>query len=276
MTSNIDRIIPRLLKRHTRLRSRVRIDGYKHYLDLLDYDEHALAANLFYSIVYDDADDGKAWQRIAEERSNRNPYSPDGSTVFPLFHFALVLNRGDPDRFHLILLVNHCASDGQSGYVLLNEFLSFATSSTWEDQDEPLNKEVLPCIANMIPKPLGPAFSIIASIGRRWYKRIVSNSIDPSNSWMCLQKNEERFPETASAQLQKRTLQHSSDACMTFDCSLFSLKNTRKIEFRPTAFITKISRPTNFFINRFEPNFCSLRVVRGCPNNFAAFVERIE
>ena len=181
MTSNIARIIARLLKRHTRLRSRVRIDGYKHYLDLLEYDEDALAAHLFYSVVYDDADDGEAWQRIAEERSNRNPYSSDGSIVFPLFHFALVLNRANPDRFHLILLVNHCASDGQSGYVLLDEFLSSATSSTWQDQDEAPNEEVLPCIANMIPKPLGPAFSIIASIGRRWYKRIVSTSIDPSN-----------------------------------------------------------------------------------------------
>ena len=176
MEKNADEIIHYLLRKYTRLRSRLRIDGYKHYLELLEYDEQKLPASLFRSVVHEGGHDGQGWQSVIDKQCNKNPYSADGSTVFPLFHFVLVLNKTNPQSFHFILFTNHCTSDGQSGYILLNEFLRLATLSPFKLDDVSVSDEVMPCVSDMIARPLGPLFSPIAWIGKRWFRSKVSFS----------------------------------------------------------------------------------------------------
>jgi hypothetical protein len=170
---NIHFVIPHLLKRHSRMRSRLQINGYQHSLQILDYDEEYFNPNLFYSII---ETTDQSWQKIAENECHRNPYSDDGKTVFPLFHFMLILNENfqllnDDNLFHLLLFSNHCAADGRSGLILINDFLTLITSSNLHDRIEPINTEVIPCITQLIPRPYRILYPIMLPVVQYIYKR---------------------------------------------------------------------------------------------------------
>ncbi|CAF1004606.1 unnamed protein product [Rotaria sordida] len=77
--------------------------------------------------------------------------------------------------FHLILYTNHCVSDGRSGYILINDFLTLATSSSLHEFSEPLNTEILPFIGQLIPRPYGSLYHIISFIGKHNLKRSLRN-----------------------------------------------------------------------------------------------------
>jgi hypothetical protein len=173
IVKNIHCVIPHLLKRHPRMRSRLHINGYQQLLELLDYDEEHLNPNLFYSIV---ETNDQPWQKIAENECHRNPYSANGKTAFPLFHFKLILNQNsqsskDDDLFHLLLFSNHCAADGRSGYIIINDFLTLITSSDLRDRIEPVNREIIPCLTELVPRPYACFYPIMLAIGRAVYKR---------------------------------------------------------------------------------------------------------
>ena len=169
---NINYVIPHLLKRHPRMRSRIYINGFEKLLQILDYDEEYLKPNLFYSIV--DTND-QTWEHIAEEECHRNPYSDNGKIAFPLFHFKLILHKNSQpskdDLFHLLLFSNHSASDGRSGFILINDFLTLVTSADVRERIEPINTEIIPCIVQLIPRPYSCFYPIMAFIGKRVFKR---------------------------------------------------------------------------------------------------------
>jgi hypothetical protein len=70
ISENIHRAIGHLLKRHPRMRTRLRVDGFQHRLDVFDYDEEYLQPSLFYSIK---ETTDQTWQQIVEDVCNRNP-----------------------------------------------------------------------------------------------------------------------------------------------------------------------------------------------------------
>ncbi|CAF4971243.1 unnamed protein product, partial [Rotaria magnacalcarata] len=74
-------------------------------------------------------------------------------------------------RFQLLLFENHCASDGRSGLVLVNDFLTLVTSSNLNPTSEPLNADILPLISNLIPRPFGPFYPILSFLGWHIYQR---------------------------------------------------------------------------------------------------------
>ena len=162
-----------LLKRHSRLRTRFRIEGQQYLLDILDYDTLDLSPHQLFSVI--EPTNG-SWQEIVENRCNHNPYSSDGSIDFPLFHFMLVLDSqststSDTNFFHLLLFINHCIADGRSGYILIHEFLTLVTSSDLNERAEPINGEVLPFIHQLIPRPFGPLYPLLFFIAKRIFYR---------------------------------------------------------------------------------------------------------
>ena len=134
-----------LLKRHPRMRSRLRIDNEQYLLDIFEYDHEYLSSNIFFSSI-EIIDD--SWQAIVERRCNQDPYSTHGTVIFALFHFMLLFNprKSEDDLFHLVLFENHCASDGRSGFILINDFLILTTDSNLSRREEPINTEILPLI----------------------------------------------------------------------------------------------------------------------------------
>ena len=172
IVNNISKVIPHLLKRHPRMRSRIQINGYQHLLEVLDYDENHFNPNLFYSIRQDSH---QSWEQIAEEECHRNPYSNQGQTIFPLFHFILLFNEhcqsSSEDLFHLLLFSNHSASDGRSGFILMNDFLTLVTSSDLDSHIEPVNSEIIPCMNVLIPRPYSLLNPILSLIANRIFKR---------------------------------------------------------------------------------------------------------
>jgi hypothetical protein len=69
--------------------------------------------------------------KVVEDLSNKNPYNENLTCIFPLFHLMFIFNDG----FHLIILTNHSISDGQSGLIILHDYLTLATqkeSIEWE------------------------------------------------------------------------------------------------------------------------------------------------
>jgi hypothetical protein len=86
----------------------------------------------------------------------------------------LILNENssllDDSLFHILLFSNHCASDGQSGYILMDDFLTLVTSSDLCDKIELVNTEVIPCIAQLSPRPYGPFFLLMAWISNQMYR----------------------------------------------------------------------------------------------------------
>ncbi|CAF2819886.1 unnamed protein product [Rotaria sp. Silwood2] len=81
--------------------------------------------------------------------------------------------------FHLILYTNHCVSDGRSGYVLINDFLTLATSSNLHELSEPINTEILPFIGQLIPRPYGPLYPLISFIGKHNLKQSLRDLRQP-------------------------------------------------------------------------------------------------
>ena len=162
-----------LLKRHSRLRTRFRIEDHRQLLDILDYDTLDLSPHQLFSVI--EPTNG-SWQEIVENRCNHNPYSPDGSIDFPLFHFMLVLDpqstsTSDTNFFHLLLFINHCIADGRSGYILIHEFLTLVTSSDLHERSEPMNGEVLPFIHQLIPRPFGRLYPLVFFIAKRVFSQ---------------------------------------------------------------------------------------------------------
>jgi hypothetical protein len=171
IVNNIQYVIPHLLKRHPRMRTRLHIQGYQHSLQFLDYDEEQFDVNLFYSIV---DTNGQPWEKIVKNECNRNPYSDNGSSVFPLFHFILILTQNsaqsNDNLFHLLLFSNHCVSDGRSGYILMNDFLTLVTSSDLRNRIESMNTQLIPCLTELTPRQYGPFFSLMVWIGKKIYQ----------------------------------------------------------------------------------------------------------
>lgn len=172
LLNNFNDVLPHLLKRYPRMRTRLRLNGFQQFLDVFDYDEDFLHPNLFYSIQ-NSAD--QTWQKLVEEQCNRNPYSDNGTTAFPLFHFVLIYDQLASDvaeqTFHLLLFSHHSVSDGRTGFILINDLLTLATSVDLHQHVEPVNVDVLPCLINFIPRRFRPFSKLRTMIDRRAFKR---------------------------------------------------------------------------------------------------------
>ena len=167
-----------LLKRHPRMRTRIRVDNDRYLLDFLEYDYEYLSSNILFSSV---EIAHESWQAVVERRCNQDPYSNHGTIIFPLFHFMLLFNprQSNDDLFHLILFENHCVSDGRSGLILINDFLTLATESNLSRREEPMNTENLPLIGQLIPRPYGPLYPLIAFVGKQIFKHELNQLIHP-------------------------------------------------------------------------------------------------
>jgi hypothetical protein len=167
--TNASYAIQCLLKRHPSMRTRLRIEADRYLLDFFEYDSEYFSIDLFFSTL---DSPNNSWQNIVEHRCNQDPYSNNGTIVFPLFHFILIFDseQSNNNLFHLILFENHCASDGRSGFILINDFLTLITSSNLFERSEPLNNEILPLIGQMIPRPFGPLYPLTLFIAKQIYK----------------------------------------------------------------------------------------------------------
>ena len=173
IANNAIHAIQCLLKRHSRMRTRIRIEDQRYLLDVLDYDIDSLPIDKLFSII--DATD-HTWQQIVENRCNQNPYSDDGSIDFPLFHFMLVLDRqssttSDTNLFHLVVFANHCVADGRSGYILIHEFLTLVTSPDLNQTSELINTDILSFIHQLIPRPFGHLYPLASFTAKHLYIR---------------------------------------------------------------------------------------------------------
>jgi hypothetical protein len=178
LISNASYVIQCLLKRHSRMRTRIRLDDNQYFLDILEYNREYFSSDLFFSIR-EIAD--HSWQEIVEIHCNQDPYSNNGTIIFPLFHFMLLFNsdESNDDLFHLIVFENHCASDGRSGFILINDFLNLATDLHLLTKFEPVNEEILPLISQLIRRPLGPLYHFALFIATRIYKSELHQLIQP-------------------------------------------------------------------------------------------------
>ncbi|CAF2737648.1 unnamed protein product [Rotaria sp. Silwood2] len=176
--TNAPHVLQSLLKRHSRMRTRVRVDGKRYLLEILNYDSELLSTDLFFSVV---ETTNESWQQIVENRCNQNPYSNNGTIIFPLFHFMLVFDRdsSNENRFHLLLFTNHCAFDSRSGFVLINDFFTLATSPNLLDISEPVNAEVLPFLAQLTPRPYGPLYPLKSFILKRHMRQELPKLAQP-------------------------------------------------------------------------------------------------
>lgn len=178
LIKNASNAIQCLLKRHSRMRTRIRSDEDGYFIDNLEYNREHLSSDLYFSII---DSTNESWQEIAERRCNQDPYSDNGTIMFPTFHFMIVYNsqKSDDESFHLLVFQNHCVSDGRSGFILINDFLTLATTSDINETSEPVNTEILPLITPMIPRPYGPLFFVVSAIGKQVFKRELRQMIHP-------------------------------------------------------------------------------------------------
>jgi len=79
-----------LLKRHPRMRTRIRVDVDRYFIDNLEYNKEYLSSDLFFSTV--ETTDESSWQETVERQCNKDPYSDNGTIIFPAFHFMLLFN----------------------------------------------------------------------------------------------------------------------------------------------------------------------------------------
>lgn len=172
VSKNIHRAIGHLLKRHPRMRTRIRVDGFQRWLDVFDDDEEHLNANLFYSIKETTE---QTWQQIVEDVCHRSPYSDHGRIVFPLLHFMLVrdscVSPTGEQLFHLLLFANHSVADGRSGFILINDLLPLVTSTDLSDRVEPVNNQIIPCMVSLIPRPYDCLYALISALAKRVFPR---------------------------------------------------------------------------------------------------------
>ncbi|CAF1470028.1 unnamed protein product [Adineta ricciae] len=166
IAANAPYAIQCLLKRHPRMRSRLRVEKNQYMLDIFEYDKEYFSDELFFSIV---KQSDITWENIVENRCNQNPYTKNETEIFPLFHFMLIYNEKQSYDvpFHLILFSNHCAADGRSGIIIINDFLTLVTSSNLLERAEPINTEILPIIHQMIPRPFASLYPLISFIGQK-------------------------------------------------------------------------------------------------------------
>ena len=178
LISNASEALQCLLKRHPRMRTRIRVDNNRYFMGTIEYNREHLSSDLFFSTT--EVTDG-SWQKIVEHRCNQDPYSNDGTIIFPTFHFMLVHNSQQSDdlAFHLILFHNHCVSDGRSGFIVIHDFLTLCTTSNLDERAEPLNNEILPFIGQIIPRPFGLLYPLISVIGKQLIKRNFRQLIRP-------------------------------------------------------------------------------------------------
>jgi hypothetical protein len=159
------------------MRSRLQVNGYQQLLQVLNYDEEYFNPKLFYSIQ--EAND-LSWKKLAEKECHRNPYTNNGQTIFPLFYFILIVNEHMNDNlFHLLLFSNHSVSDGRSGFIILNDFLTLVTSSDLYEHNESVNSQIIPCINQFIPRPYGIFYYLLSPIVRYMFKRQVRQLYHP-------------------------------------------------------------------------------------------------
>ena len=171
LINNAPSTIECLLKRYTRMRTRCRLENNRYLLDILEYDHEYLSSDLFFSTMDSSQD---SWQDVVERRCNEDPYLHNGTLIFPLFHFVLLFDSQSSksdNHFHLILFENHCVSDGRSGLFLINDFLTLATSPNLSTISEPVNNDFLPFLVDLIPRPFGPLYPLLASLGKYLFKR---------------------------------------------------------------------------------------------------------
>ena len=94
-----------------------------------------------------------------------------------LKHFKLILNENNllsnDHPFHLLLFSQHSVSDGRSGYILLNDFLTLVTSSDLHEKNEPMNTQTIPCIDQFVPRPFGPFYSLMSWISKQMYRNVL-------------------------------------------------------------------------------------------------------
>jgi hypothetical protein len=178
LINNASNAIQCLLKRHPRMRTRLRVDNDQYLLDFFEYNSEYLSSDLFFSTVETNHD---SWKEIVEHRCNQDPYSNDGTIIFPLFHFMILFNseQSNDNGFHLIIFENHCASDGRSGFVLINDFLTLATTPNLLVTSETLNTEILPSISAMIPRPFGPLYPVPLFIAKKVFKYELRQLVRP-------------------------------------------------------------------------------------------------
>jgi len=210
LTEHIHYIIKQLLKKHPKLRSRIRIlrslstnifhhqthQSYvdeQHLLDIFDYDEDLFSRIDILKNFYSFYQGNDNWMKIAEDISNKNPYNEYLTCIFPLFHLVFILNN---DNIHLIILTNHSISDGQSGYIILHDYLTLATqneSIPWE-----INQDIKPNLLDLIEKPykfiyplFSKLFNIIYNYQMKYFQSklpVKSILINPN------QPNDKRYP----------------------------------------------------------------------------------
>jgi len=213
LTERIHYIIKQLLKKHPRLRSRMRIlrslsttifhpETHKpyvdeqHLLDLFDYNEELFSRIDILENFYSFYQGNNNWMKIAEDLSNKNPYNKDLTCIFPLFHFMFILNKNSDENCHLILLTNHSISDGQSGYIILHDYLTLATQTEcieWE-----INQDTTPNLLDLIEKPyrfIYPLISKIFNLMYRYHVEYFQNKL-PSKSILLnpYHPNDNRYP----------------------------------------------------------------------------------
>lgn len=151
----------------------------RYYVDNLEYNSEHLSSDLYLSIVDETKE---SWQEVVERRCNQNPYSNNETIIFPTFHFMILFDSqqsGDDQLFHLIVFHNHSVSDGRSGFIIINDFLTLATTPNLHETSEPLNTDILPLIGQMIPRPYGPLYFGMSFIGKQIFKRELRHMIHP-------------------------------------------------------------------------------------------------
>ena len=182
LTDRLDSILQQLLKRHVRLRSRLRIvrmstDAVDQsepvrscgeeqvLLDLVEYDDDVFARQdilrRFYSIYQGD----EPWTKLAEDLADRNPHNDTSNSLFPLFHLKFVMTSSDPKNFHLILLTHHSVSDGMSGFIILHDYLTLASQDALMQCN--VRRDIPPDLLDRMSKPYGflyPWMSKVASL----------------------------------------------------------------------------------------------------------------
>lgn len=195
---NAVNVIQCLLKRYPYIRTRIRVDSNRYLLETLEYNNEQLPTDLFFSIVESKSE---SWKEIVDNRCNQNPYSNNETIIFPLFHFMLVFdqqhtNLPNDSPFHFVLFSNHSVSDGKTGYILINDFLSLATSSNLYNISEPINTEIIPRIGQLIPRPysfLYPLISFIAKCVAKSELRKLAHPVIPVKSTPLVNCESNRF-----------------------------------------------------------------------------------
>ena len=89
LIDNASNALQCLLRRHSRMCTRIRIDNDRYFIDTIEYNREYLSSDLFFSIS---EISNESWQEIVERQCNQDPYSNNGTIIFPTFYFMLVFD----------------------------------------------------------------------------------------------------------------------------------------------------------------------------------------